>query len=213
MTNQDLVVSLVVIVVVIAIIYLPLIYFLVKYMRDWIALSAFARALYRIGEELSNKDDWASEAIARLESIYDQSELKKRFASAGEVVEHLHYLVYSQASVLLNSAWFYWRNELKRTVLLAIRAELVAQRQPHSSLRGELRRLVEAVNANLDPVSNGGKVALEHLANYMQGIDKTVARQQLWNNVLTVITVVATLTSIVSVLLQVWGGISLDPTV
>lgn len=212
MADEDLTITLVAIAAVVAFIYLPLFYVFIRSMRANIALAAFARALFRIGEELSNKDDWVPAAIDRLQSIYDRSELQRKFSSAREVVEHLHYLAYAQGAAFLSFAWFYRRNEQNQSTLLAIRAELAAQDQPHTSLRGELRKLVEAVNANLDPATDSGKVALEQLANYMTSVDRTVARKRRMTTVLTVTTVLATIVSIVSLWLQFRSGVSLVPT-
>ena len=105
------------------------------------------------------------EAIERLEAIYSQSDLHRSFASVREVVEHLHYLAYAQRMMFLGFASAYRRNESNRNAFLAVRAELAARDQPYSALRGDVRMLVEAVSTNLVLAADGGKVALNQLAD------------------------------------------------
>lgn len=171
-----------------------------------------AELVARSGEELSNQGEWVNEAIERLEQIYNQSQLRKEFTSMREVVKHLHYLAYAQGSMFWGFVREYGRNESSRNAFLAIRAGLAAQDQPYSVLRGDVRMLVEAVNANLGPTAEGGKVALGRLANYMKGVDRQVTRQRGLNIVLGMVSVVGTVVAIVALVFQVLSSTSFAPT-
>ena len=191
----------------VAAIYFPVMYYIARSWRGAASLATFARALFQIGQELSDGDDWATEAIERLEAIFQQSGLSRNFASLREVVEQLHYLAYAQRMMFFGFALAYRRRDENRNVLLAIRAELAVQDQPYSALRGDARMLVEAVNAKLDPAADGGRTSLKQLADYMKGVDRQLSRQKRLNIVYGVVSIVGTVVAIVALTVQFMGSV------
>ena len=186
----------------IAAVYFPVFYFLSRNLQRDISLNAFVKAVFLIGKELSDKDDWVSTAIERLEAIYQQSDLSRSFASVLEVVEHLHYLAYTPRLMFIGFQSRFRRHEQNRVAFLEIRTELAVRDQPYSALRGDARMLVEAVNANLDTTAAGGKVALKALADYMKGLDKQVSRQRRLNIVFGIASVIGAVVAIIALTFQ-----------
>ena len=191
----------------VAAIYFPVMYYMARSWRGAASLATFARALFQIGQELSDGDDWVAEAIERLEAIFQQSGLSRNFASLREVVEQLHYLAYAPRMMFLGFALAYRRRDENRNALLTIRAELAVQDQPYSALRGDARMLVEAVNANLDPTADGGRTSLKQLADYMKGVDRQLSRQRRLNIVYGVVSIVGTVVAIVALTVQFMGSV------
>ena len=161
----------------VSLVYVPAFVIFLRNLTRLRQLVGFGGVVMRIMEELAGDVGWEDRAIERIETFYLHSELVSQFPSILQLIERLHYLVYSAHGLNIIFRIMFRKREC-RDALHSVRLALKATEQPYSSLSGEPRRLLESVAANCDSSNQGGKVALKQLAEYIKINERRLAKQR-----------------------------------
>ena len=185
-------------------IYLPILYAMLRDGRRSFHLVVLALGLFRIIREESDRSDWLVETVDRAELFYGESRVRHWYPDVVAAMAEIEYLL--SVNHLMVAAL--WNKGDERVRFRELLKDMKSRRSPFVSMRGEPRRLLDAMAAHVDSHDERAMVALKQLGGYAKDVERRLEWQRKWNFIFAVTAGVSLLVGLATFALQVgWAAL------